>query len=57
MAHIPHTGTEARRRDDTGFTLLRLGPYTQTLFASRDVDPHGADTVALMADALAGVSA
>lgn len=29
---------EARRSDNTGFTLLRLGPYTQTWLASRDAD-------------------
>ncbi|WP_264926923.1 hypothetical protein [Streptomyces sp. A012304] len=84
---------EARRADGTGYTLLRLGPYTQTWLASRDADllntelegraalvipgftvtakdavfhvsdhdtyadPHGADVTALLADALAGVSA
>ncbi|MGW3956615.1 hypothetical protein ACWEKM_38235 [Streptomyces sp. NPDC004752] len=29
---------EARRQDNTGYTLLRLGPYTQTWLASRDAD-------------------
>jgi hypothetical protein len=31
---------EARKRDDSrdGFTLLRLGPYTQTRHAQRDFD-------------------
>lgn len=29
---------EARRADGTGYTLLRLGPYTQTWLASRDAD-------------------
>ncbi|MER6074630.1 hypothetical protein ABT187_38615 [Streptomyces sp. NPDC001817] len=29
---------EARRSDNTGYTLLRLGPYTQTWLASRDAD-------------------
>ncbi|MFJ9855302.1 hypothetical protein [Streptomyces sp. NPDC101150] len=29
---------EARRIDGTGYTLLRLGPYTQTWHASRDAD-------------------
>ncbi|MGW3957694.1 hypothetical protein ACWEKM_44035 [Streptomyces sp. NPDC004752] len=29
---------EARRSDNTGHTLLRLGPYTQTWLASRDAD-------------------
>ncbi|MGW4569329.1 hypothetical protein ACWEN3_45800 [Streptomyces sp. NPDC004561] len=29
---------EARRSDNTGFTLLRLGPHTQTWLASRDAD-------------------
>ncbi|MGO4747132.1 hypothetical protein AB4212_00540 [Streptomyces sp. 2MCAF27] len=29
---------EARRSDGTGYTLLRLGPYTQTWLASRDAD-------------------
>ncbi|MFF1561015.1 hypothetical protein [Streptomyces sp. NPDC058279] len=29
---------EASRPDGTGYTLLRLGPYTQTLLASRDAD-------------------
>ncbi|MFI7178946.1 hypothetical protein [Streptomyces spororaveus] len=29
---------EARRTDATGYTLLRLGPYTQTWLASRDAD-------------------
>ncbi|QIB49523.1 hypothetical protein [Streptomyces aureoverticillatus] len=84
---------EARRSDNTGYTLLRLGPYTQTWIASRDADrlntelagkaatvipgftvtakdapfdvsdhdsytdPHGNDIAALLADALAGVSA
>lgn len=84
---------EARRADGTGFTLLRLGPYTQTWLASRDADhlntelagkaatvipgftvtakeapfdvsdhesyadPHDVDVAALLADAVAGVSA
>ncbi|EST18024.1 hypothetical protein [Streptomyces roseochromogenus] len=29
---------EARRSDNTGYTLLRLGPYAQTWLASRDAD-------------------
>ncbi|WP_328765375.1 MULTISPECIES: hypothetical protein [unclassified Streptomyces] len=29
---------EARRTDGTGYTLLPLGPYTQTWLASRDAD-------------------
>ena len=29
---------EARRSDNTGYTLLRLGPYCQTWLASRDAD-------------------
>ncbi|MFG2463325.1 hypothetical protein ACGFWE_40620 [Streptomyces sp. NPDC048523] len=29
---------EARRSDNTGYTLLRLGPYFQTWLASRDAD-------------------
>ncbi|MFI8392355.1 hypothetical protein [Streptomyces sp. NPDC085540] len=29
---------EARKSDGTGYTLLRLGPYTQTWLASRDTD-------------------
>ncbi|MGK5628569.1 hypothetical protein [Streptomyces sp. URMC 123] len=29
---------EARRPDGTGYTLLRLGPYTQTSLAARDAD-------------------
>ncbi|RPK23576.1 hypothetical protein EES37_38115 [Streptomyces sp. ADI91-18] len=29
---------EARKPDGTGYTLLRLGPYTQTWLASRDAD-------------------
>ncbi|WP_438490744.1 hypothetical protein [Streptomyces sp. S186] len=29
---------EARRSDGTGYTLLRLGPYTQTWLASHDAD-------------------
>ncbi|MBH1937801.1 hypothetical protein I5Q34_26605 [Streptomyces sp. AV19] len=29
---------EARRTDGTGYTLLRLGPYTQTWLASLDAD-------------------
>lgn len=29
---------EARRNDNTGYTLLRLGPYFQTWLASRDAD-------------------
>ncbi|MBT2539742.1 hypothetical protein J7E99_03215 [Streptomyces sp. ISL-44] len=29
---------EARRADGTGYTLLRLGPYTQTWLASLDAD-------------------
>ncbi|MFG2394623.1 hypothetical protein ACGFYF_37930 [Streptomyces lavendulae] len=29
---------EARRHDGPGYTLLRLGPYTQTWLASRDAD-------------------
>ncbi|MFB6514087.1 hypothetical protein ACFCW4_33135 [Streptomyces virginiae] len=84
---------EARRHDGPGYTLLRLGPYTQTWLASRDADrlntelagraalvipgftvtaqnaafdvnnhdsytdPHGADATALLAAAIAGVSA
>lgn len=83
---------EARRSDNTGYTLLRRGPYFQTWLASRDADrlntlkgrsanvipgftvtakaapfhvsdhesyadPHGADIAALLADALAEVSA
>ncbi|MGC4986654.1 hypothetical protein ACLQ18_39695 [Streptomyces sp. DT193] len=84
---------EARRTDNTGYTLLRLGPYTQTWLASRDADrlntelegraatvipgftvtakdvpfrvsehesytdPYGADGAALLADAVAGVTA
>lgn len=84
---------EARRTDNTGYTLLRLGPYSQTWLASRDADrlntelegraatvipgftvtakdvpfhvsgheryadPYGADVAALLADAVAGVSA
>ncbi|WP_069772183.1 hypothetical protein [Streptomyces sp. LUP30] len=84
---------EARRSDNTGYTLLRLGPYTQTWLASRDADrlntelegraataipgftvtakdavfhvsdhesyadPHDTDIIALLADAIAGVSA
>ncbi|MEU9189461.1 hypothetical protein AB0D14_33950 [Streptomyces sp. NPDC048484] len=86
---------EARKRDDSldGFTLLRLGPYTQTRHAQKDydrltatlegretttvpgfrvsaryapfdvsdhqlfVDPYEADAVALLAAAVAGVSA
>ncbi|MFK0259106.1 hypothetical protein [Streptomyces sp. NPDC090445] len=84
---------EVRRTDTTGYTPLRLGPYTQTWLASRDAerlntqptgraatvipgftvtakgavfnfnsidshtDPHGADVTALLAVAVAGVSA
>lgn len=84
---------EARRADNTGHTLLRLGPYTQTWLASHDADrlntelegkaatvipgftvtakdasfdvsdhesyadPYEADVAALLADAVAGVSA
>ncbi|WP_405512343.1 hypothetical protein [Streptomyces canus] len=84
---------EARRSDNTGHTLLRLGPYFQTWLASRDADrlniqlegraatvlpgftvtakaapfhvsehesyadPYDADIAALLADAIAGVSA
>ncbi|GHE56292.1 hypothetical protein GCM10018785_26980 [Streptomyces longispororuber] len=84
---------EARRSDNTGYTLLRLGPYPQTWLASRDADclntelegraalvlpgftvtakdavfhvsdydnytdPHGTDVTALLAHALAEVSA
>ncbi|WP_086796502.1 hypothetical protein [Streptomyces caniscabiei] len=84
---------EARRSDNTGRILLRLGPYFQTWRASRDADrlnthlegraatvlpgltvtakdavfhvsdhesyadPYDADIVALLADAIAGVSA
>jgi hypothetical protein len=84
---------EARRSNGTGFTLLRLGPYTQTWLAGRDADrfntelegraatvipgftltakdavfdvsdyesyadPYGADTAALLAAAVEGVSA
>ncbi|KIE24681.1 hypothetical protein LK08_23240 [Streptomyces sp. MUSC 125] len=85
---------EARHRDSLGgYTLLRLGPYTQTRHAQQDhdritaelegqettlvpghrvsarlgpfdvsdhqlfVDPHEADTVALLNDAVTGVSA
>ncbi|MGW0395848.1 hypothetical protein ACWDYJ_34260, partial [Streptomyces sp. NPDC003042] len=35
-----HSGVhvEARQPDGYGFTLLRLGPYTQTWLASRDAD-------------------
>ncbi|MEW2051622.1 hypothetical protein [Streptomyces sp. NPDC005476] len=29
---------EAQRSDNTGYTLLRLGPYFQTRLASRDAD-------------------
>ncbi|MFD3875734.1 hypothetical protein [Streptomyces sp. NPDC058623] len=29
---------EARQPDGSGFTLLRLGPYTQTCLASRDAE-------------------
>ncbi|MFD5398562.1 hypothetical protein ACFWJW_30675 [Streptomyces sp. NPDC127097] len=29
---------EARKPDDTGYTLLRLGPYTQARHASQDAD-------------------
>ncbi|OAH14318.1 hypothetical protein [Streptomyces jeddahensis] len=29
---------EARRQDNTGYTLLRLGPYTQTWLAGHDAD-------------------
>ncbi|MFJ9380387.1 hypothetical protein [Streptomyces sp. NPDC101455] len=29
---------EARRPDNTGYTVLRLGPYTQTWFASHDAE-------------------
>ncbi|WP_228022992.1 hypothetical protein [Streptomyces acidicola] len=29
---------EARRSDNTGYTLLRLGPFFQTWIASRDAD-------------------
>ncbi|MGW0208379.1 hypothetical protein ACWDZ8_22115 [Streptomyces sp. NPDC003233] len=84
---------KARRSDNTGYTLLRLGPYPQTWLASRDTgrlntklegraatvipgftvtakaapfhvsdhhsyaDPHSADIAALLADAIAEVSA
>ncbi|MFH9426313.1 hypothetical protein [Streptomyces sp. NPDC017529] len=86
---------EARRRDDSrdGYTLLRLGPYTQTWHAQQDhdrittaldgretalvpghrvaarfgpfdvsdhqlfADPYGADAMALLDAAVAGVSA
>jgi hypothetical protein len=84
---------EVRRTNNSGGTLLRLGPYSQTWLASRDAgrlntllegraatvlpgftvtakavpfhvsehegyaDPHDADIVALLADAIEGVSA
>ncbi|MEV5242611.1 hypothetical protein AB0K89_26415 [Streptomyces cinnamoneus] len=34
---------EARRSDNTSYTLLRLGPYTQTWLASRDADRLNAE--------------
>ncbi|MFJ8770270.1 hypothetical protein [Streptomyces clavifer] len=50
---------EARKRDGSldGYTLLRLGPYTQTRHAQLFTDPHSGDVVALLKTAVAGTGA
>ncbi|MET9847919.1 hypothetical protein [Streptomyces ossamyceticus] len=45
---------EARRSDNTGYTLLRLGPYAQTRLASRDADRLNTELEGRSAMALPG---
>jgi hypothetical protein len=45
---------EARRSDGTGYTLLRLGPYTQTWLASRDADRLNTELAGKAATVLPG---
>jgi hypothetical protein len=45
---------EARRSDNTGYTLLRLGPYAQTRLASRDADRLNTELEGRSATALPG---
>ncbi|MFF3967930.1 hypothetical protein ACFYZI_41045 [Streptomyces griseorubiginosus] len=45
---------EARRSDNTGFVLLRLGPYTQTRLASRDADRLNTELAGRAATVLPG---
>ncbi|MEV5080396.1 hypothetical protein ACIQFZ_41430 [Streptomyces sp. NPDC093064] len=45
---------EARRSNGTGYTLLRLGPYTQTWLASRDADRLNTELEGRAATAIPG---
>ncbi|MGX1913622.1 hypothetical protein ACWIID_32985 [Streptomyces phaeochromogenes] len=45
---------EARKPDCTGYTLLRIGPYTQTWLASRDADRLNSELAGRAATALPG---
>ncbi|MFJ3638023.1 hypothetical protein [Streptomyces sp. NPDC090112] len=45
---------EARRPDGTSYSLLRLGPYTQTWLASRDADRLNAHVAGRAATVLSG---
>ncbi|MEV6080023.1 MULTISPECIES: hypothetical protein [unclassified Streptomyces] len=45
---------EARRRNGTGHTLLRLGPYAQTWLADRDTDRLNTELEGRAATAISG---
>ncbi|MCX4766732.1 hypothetical protein OG562_38330 [Streptomyces sp. NBC_01275] len=45
---------EARRPDNTGHTLLRIGPYNQTWLASRDADRLNSELAGRAATAIPG---